>query len=188
MKQYSWLSTSNLLELCFVFKYGDVVDGKFFIEGMTNAFYAHYRYVDETSLEPICQEKGPYFAFPSLFPTFFSHWSHCWSTELWDSLIMAQQAITGLLCRYSQSQGKHPSGRSRISIPATVMHYICAWFKNRNVFPATKRWSRLQKHIRKGIIFRKIKNEVIAWCWRFDTESKLEVLSHLFGKNDAVGI
>jgi hypothetical protein len=40
----------------------------------------------------------------------------------------------------------------------------------------------MQKHVRRGIIYKKIKTEVTAWCWRFDTESKLVVLSNLFGK------
>jgi len=45
-----------------------------------------------------------------------------------------------------------------------------------------------QKHIRKGIIFKKVKKEVTAWCWQFDTYYKLEVLSYLFGINITVGI
>jgi hypothetical protein len=76
----------------------------------------------------------------------------------------------------------------RISIPAAVMLYLSGWLKSRNIFPSKKRWPRMQKHVRKGLIFRKIKNEVTASCWRFDTESKLDVLSQLFGKNIAVGI
>ncbi len=187
-KRYSWLLASDLLELCFVFQYADVIDGKYCIEGMMNAFYALYRYVDKSTIEPICKEGDQFFAFPSFFPTFSVHWCHCWSTEVWDSLIMAQQAITGLLCRYSQSQGKHPSARCRISIPAAIMYYISLWLQNRNVFPAMKQLSRFQKHVRSGIIFRKMKKEVVAWCWRFDTDYKLEVLSQLLGRNIAVGI
>jgi hypothetical protein len=185
-KRYSWLLASDLLELCFVFQYADVIDGKYCIEGMMNAFYALYRYVDKSTIEPICKEGDQFFAFPSFFPTFSVHWCHCWSTEVWDSLIMAQQAITGLLCRYSQSQGKRPSARSRTSIPAAVMYYISLWLQNRNVFPAMKQLSRFQKHVRSGIIFRKMKKEVLAWCWRFDTDYKLEVLSQLLGRNIAV--
>jgi hypothetical protein len=101
---------------------------------------------------------------------------------------MVQQAITGLLCRYSQCQGKHPEGRSRISIQASLMHFINAWLRNRNVFPSAKRSSKMMKYARSGVIFKKIKVDATALCWRFDTKTKLDVLSQLLGKNIAVGI
>jgi hypothetical protein len=186
-KWFSWLCTSEVLEICFVFKYGDVVDGKFCCEGITNAFYCRYRYDNDSVLEPICKVEDPFFSFPSLSPMFTMYWCHCWSTELWESIIMVQQAITGVLCRYSQRQGKHPEGRSRISIQASLMHYINAWLRNRNVFPSGKRWSRMQKHVRSGVIFKKMKVNVTALCWRFDTQRKLDVLSQLCGKNVSVG-
>jgi hypothetical protein len=71
-----------------VFKYSDLVEGKFCCEGMINAFYSRYRYVDQNKLEPICQEGDPFFAYPSFFPLFSLHWSHCWSIDLWDSIII----------------------------------------------------------------------------------------------------
>jgi hypothetical protein len=94
---------------------------------------------------------------------------------------MVQQAITGILCHYSQCQGKHPEGCSRISIQASLMNYINAWLRNRNVFPLAKCWSRMQKHVRSGVIFKKMKVNVTALCWQFDTKTKLDVLSQLFG-------
>jgi hypothetical protein len=66
---------------------------------------------------------------------------------------MVQQAINGVLCHYSQCQGKHPEGRSRISIQASLMHYINDWLRNWNVFPSTKYWSRMQKPVRSGVFF-----------------------------------
>jgi hypothetical protein len=133
-KRYTWLRTSDILELCFVFKYVDLVDGIFCCEGISNAFYARYRYVNEYLLEPICQEQDPFLAFPHLFPMFSLYWSQCWSSEVWDAIVMIQQSLAGLLCRYSQTQGKHPVGRCRVSIASGIMHYIKVWFINRNVF------------------------------------------------------
>jgi hypothetical protein len=187
-KLVSWLNTARVLELCFVFYYNDVVEGKFCCEGMKNAFYIRYRYSGEAIIEPISKEGQPFVSFPSLFPMYSSYWSSCWSSEVWDAITMVQQAVTGLLCRYSQSQGMHPSGRSRLTIPAGVMSYIQLWLRHRNIFASRKRCSRMQKHVRIGIIFRKIKNEVIGLCWRFDTESKLEVLAQLFGRNITIGV
>jgi hypothetical protein len=67
------------------------------------------------------------------------------------------------------------------------MHYINAWLRNWNVFSSAKRWSRMQKHVRSGVIFKKMKVKVTALCWRFDTKTKLDVLSQLCGKNIAAG-
>jgi hypothetical protein len=102
--------------------------------------------------------------------------------------MMVQQAITGLLWQYSQSQGRHPSGHVRVNIPAAVMHYLQLWVMHRNIIPSHKPYSQMQKHIRAGIIFQKTKVQVTASCWKFDTEAKVEVLSQLLGLNINVGI
>ncbi len=47
-KWFSWLRISEVLEICFVFKYGDVVDGRFCCEGITNAFYCRYHYDNDS--------------------------------------------------------------------------------------------------------------------------------------------
>ncbi len=68
------------------------------------------------------------------------------------------------------------------------MHYLQLWLMHRNIIPSKKPYSRMQKHIRAGIIFQKRKNELIASFWKFDTEVKLEVLSQLLGLNINVGV
>jgi hypothetical protein len=146
-KEYSWLHTGHVVELCFVFNYNDVVDAICCCEGMSNAFFVRYRYAGESLVEPISKDGSPFLAFPCSFPTFSSYWSQCLSSEVWECIIIVQQAITSLLCRYSQTQGRHPSGRSRVSIPAAVMFYLQVWFTRRNIFANTKRFSRMQKHI-----------------------------------------
>jgi len=95
-KGFSWLSTSQISELCFVFYYIDVVDGKYCCEGMSNTFFVHYHYGAQR-VEPISNVENSYCAFPLFIPEFSLQWSYCWSSEVWESLMMmVQQAITGL--------------------------------------------------------------------------------------------
>ncbi len=123
---------------------------------MSNTFYVRYHYGAQR-VEPISNVEHSYCAFPLFIPEFSLHWSYCWSSEVWESLIMVQQAIIGLLCRYSQSQGRHPSECVRVSIPTAVMHYLQLWLMHRNIIPSHKPYSRMQKHIRATIIFQKRK-------------------------------
>ncbi len=95
MKTTSWIDTSLIKELCFMFSYIDIIDGSYCCEGIA--------------------------------------WSNCFSIEVWESVVM-QQAITTMLCRYSQSQGCHPSGHVRVSIPSAMMSYMSSWLMPCNVY------------------------------------------------------
>lgn len=108
--------------------------------------------------------RGSLFALPCLYPAFTTYWSHCWSFYLWDTIVMIQQALAGLLCHYSQTQGKHPAGHCLICISSVVINYINLWFRNQNVFPSEKWLSRMQKHVRRGLVFRKIRHVNTAFA------------------------
>jgi hypothetical protein len=77
-KFVSWSNTAHRLELCFIFYYSDVIDGKFCCEGMMNAFDIR------NIAEPICREGRPFLSFLILYPMYLSYWSSCWSSEVWD--------------------------------------------------------------------------------------------------------
>jgi hypothetical protein len=46
----------------------------------------------------------------------------------------------------------------------------------------------MNKHVRNGIIYTKIKHVLTGRSWNFDAADKLDVLCHLLGKNILVGI
>jgi hypothetical protein len=145
----SWVDTSCIKEICFVFSYLDVIDGKYYCEGISNAYYIRYRYISETlGIEAISKKSRPFFEFPSCYPTFPFFWTACFSTELWQSIVIIQQAITGLLCRYAQSQGMHPSGRCRVNMSKSIMTYLSSWLQTRNIYGYSTACSQMQKHIR----------------------------------------
>ncbi len=169
----SWIDTSSIKEICFVFSYIDVIDGKFCCEGISNAYYIRYRYISETlSVEAISSKVHPHFAFPSLYPTFHSLWTTCFSTEMWETTVLIQQAITGLFCHYAQSQGLHPTGWCRENVTFPVMSYLSSWLQSRNVFGYNIACSQMQKHVRSGIIYSKVKHLVKGFCWHFDKKKK----------------
>jgi hypothetical protein len=81
VRRGSWIDTSCIKEICFVFSYLDVIDGKYCCERISNAYYIRYRYISETlSVEAISTKLRPYFEFPSCYPTFHFLWTACFST------------------------------------------------------------------------------------------------------------
>jgi hypothetical protein len=181
-----WINISVIKELCFIFFYCGVINGKFCCKGISNAYFIQYCYLsEERTLQDI---ESPYFAFPSYYPKFHLYWSSCFSTELWDSIVMLQQAITSFLCRYAQSQGQHPSSRIRVTLTSAVVCNIRAWLYMNNVMSTSFEISRMQKHVHNGIMYHKIRHRVKGYWWWFDTDTKLAVLSRLLGKNITVGV
>jgi hypothetical protein len=145
----SWVDTSCIKEICFVFSYLDVIDGKYCGEGISNAYYIRYRYISETlGIEVISNKSRPFFEFPSCYPKFHFFWTACFLTELWQSIVIIQQAITGLLCRYAQSQGMHLSGRCIVNMSTSTMTYLSSWLQTRNIYGYSTACSQMQKHIR----------------------------------------
>jgi hypothetical protein len=132
--------------------YVDVIHGKYCCKGMSNAYFVWYRYASKTwAVEEISKKQHPYLAFPSYYQEFHLFWSTCLSTEVWESSInIIQQAMTSLLCHYSQGQGTHPHGRCRVSLPATTMSYLSLWFSAHSVFSFNITISHMQKHVRSG--------------------------------------
>jgi len=68
------------------------------------------------------------------------------------------------------------------------MTYLSSWLQTRNIFGYAIACSQMQKHVRSGLIYSKVKHLVSGLCWHFDTESKLDVLCQILGKNILVGI
>ncbi len=134
-RRSSWINTSLIKELCFIFSYPDVIEGTCCCEGIVNAFFIRYCYIHETQLvEPVSSQYYPYLCFLIFYPEFKMFSTSCFSTEVWESLVVIQQAITAMLCCYAQSQGHHPSSRVRVSIPSAVMAHIASLLTSRNIF------------------------------------------------------
>jgi hypothetical protein len=64
---------------------------------MNNKFYVQCHCAAQR-VELISNVEHSYCAFPLFIPEFSLHWSYCWSSEVWESQMMVQNAITGLLC------------------------------------------------------------------------------------------
>jgi hypothetical protein len=69
-----------------------------------------------------------------------------------------------------------------------AMTYLSSWLQTHNIYGHSTPCSQMQKHVRCGIIYSKVKHIVSELCWYFDTQEKLDVLCQLLGKNHLVGI
>jgi hypothetical protein len=181
------VSSEHITGLAFVFLKADVEDYTFHIQGMNDVYVIRFEY-SQSSRCLVELNRSNFSSFPDLYPEHQIRWCECVGRTIFNTIDDVRQELWRVLCRYGQSQGKHPKETIKIRVSSIFSNYLQHKLTADGIPSATVSISKKQRRIQSTILYRSIMLSEDYQYFDLDTPVAISSFSRFIGDMSVVGL